>query len=273
LGTRFPYKAWSQFCQAGKWDTSVARSGKGSLAVVGGTYTGPMPQWKYFNRQGAAQFVSLNQTAPQLLLLRAFSKAREVATSEEVVLDTPTARRRHFDAREGHTYCMHLYLDYQDGQWPEVHSALFSPGTHDWEEKSIRVEPPRPVKTAMVLLEFHQPQGAAWFDDVSFSSGNGTRRNLLAGPGFEKEDLSAVQAQAMSAAYEKQVQALAESVEAAAKSAHPAGTLAVIERQVDALAASVTGKGLASYFPRELRDLDDAREKLGLCGRLLAARR
>ena len=222
LGTRFPHKAWSRFCQAGKWDATVARTGKGSLAVVGGTYTATMPQWKYFNRQGAAQFVSLNQTAPQPIVLRAFSKAQEVATSEEVVLDTPAARRRHFDAREGHAYCMHLYLDYQDGQWPEVHTVLFSPGTHDWEEKSIRVEPTRPVKTAMVLLEFHQPQGAAWFDDLSLSSGNGTERNLLAAPGFEEEDSAAVQAQAISAEYEKQVQTLLESVEAAAKSATPA---------------------------------------------------
>ena len=91
LGTRFPRKAWSRFCQAGKWDATVARTGKGSLAVVGGTYTATMPQWKYFNRQGAAQFVSLNQTAPQPIVVRAFSKAQEVATSEEVVLDTPAA--------------------------------------------------------------------------------------------------------------------------------------------------------------------------------------
>ena len=273
LGTRFPHKAWSRFCQGGKWDATVARTGKGSLAVVGGTYTATMPQWKYFNRQGAAQFVSLNQTAPQPIVLRAFSKAREVAASEEVVLDTPAARRRHFDAREGHAYCMHLYLDYQDGQWPEVHTVRFSPGTHDWEEKSIRVEPTRPVKTAMVLLEFHQPQGAAWFDDLSLSSGNGTERNLLAAPGFEEEDSAAAQAQAISAAYENQVQALLNSVEAAAKSAAPASALPALGKQVDALAASVTGKGLASYFPRELRDLDDAAEKLGLCGRLLAARR
>ena len=79
LGTRFPHKAWSRFCQAGKWDATVARTGKGSLAVVGGTYTATMPQWKYFNRQGAAQFVSLNQTTPQPILVRAFSKAQEVA--------------------------------------------------------------------------------------------------------------------------------------------------------------------------------------------------
>jgi hypothetical protein len=273
LGKRFPHKAWSRFCQAGKWDTAMARTGKRSLAVVGGTYTATMPQWKYFKRQGAAQFVSLNQTAPQTIVVRAFSKARDVATSEKVVLDTPASRRRHFDAREGHTYSLHLYLDYQDGQWPEVHSVPFSPGTHDWEEKSIRVEPTRPVKTAMVLLEFHQPQGAAWFDDMSLSSGNGTEHNLLAASGFEEEDSAAVQAQALSAGYEEQVRTLLHSLEAAVKSATPVSALPALRKQVDALAASVTGKGLASYFPRELRDLDDAREKLGLCTRLLAARR
>ncbi|NLX96879.1 MAG: hypothetical protein GXY83_11945 [Rhodopirellula sp.] len=272
LGTRFPHKAWSRFCQAGKWDATVSRSGKGSLAVVGGTYTGTMPQWKYFNRQGAAQFVSLNQTDPQTIVLRCFSKAQDVATSEEVVLDTPAARRRHFDAREGHAYCMHLYLDYQDGEWPEVHTVLFSSGTHDWEEKSIRVEPTRPVKTAMVLLEFHQPEGAAWFDDLSLTSGDETDGNRLAAAGFEQEDSAAVQAQEIGAGYEKQVQALLESVEAAANSANPADALPALAKQVDALAALVTGKGLAACFPRELRDLDDVREKLALCARLLAAR-
>jgi hypothetical protein len=272
LGTRFPHKAWSRFCQGGKWDTRVAHSGKGSLAVVGGIYTATMPQWKYFNRQGAAQFVSLNQTAAEPIVARAFSKARDVAASEAVVLDTPAARRRHFDAREGHAYCMHLYLDYQDGQWPEVHTVLFSPGTHDWEEKSIRVEPTRPVKTAMVLLEFHQPQGAAWFDDLSLSSGDAAEHNRLAAPGFEEQDSAAAAAQAFSAEYEEQVQTLLKSVEAAAKSATLASAIPTLGRQLNALAASVTGKGLAPYFPRELRDLDDAREKLRLCVRLLAAR-
>ena len=61
------------------------------------------------------------------------------------------------------------------------------------------------------------------------------------------------------------MQTLLISVEAATKSATPASALPVLGKQVDALAASVTGKGLAPYFPRELRDLDDVREKLALC--------
>jgi hypothetical protein len=273
LGISFPRKVWSRFCQAPKWDATVARTGKGSLAVVGGTYTATMPQWKYFNRQGAAQFVALGQTAPRPIVLRAFSKASAVVRSEPVVLDTPAARRRHFDAREGHAYCMHLYLDYQDGQWPEVHSVPFSPGTHDWQEQIIRVQPARPVKTALVLLEFHQPAGAAWFDDLSLTSGDGSDRNLLAAPGFEADDPAAVAARAMSGEYEQQARALLASVEAAANLATPAGALASLRTQLDALTASVTDRGLSPYFPRELRDLADAREKLDLCVRLLPAAR
>jgi hypothetical protein len=273
LGISFPHKAWSLFCRGGKWDAAVGHSGKGSFAVLGSVYTAPTPQWKYFNRQGAAQLVTLNQTAAQPLVLRGFSKARDVATSEKVSIDTVAARRNHFDAREGHAYCMHLYLDYQDGKWPEVYTVPFSAGTHDWEEKSIRVMPGRPVKTAMVLLEFHQPQGAAWFDDLSLTSGDGNDRNLLAAPGFEEKDAVSLQAQAISADYEKQVQSLLASVEAAAKSATPAADIPALAKQVDTLSASLRDKGLAPCFPRELRDLDEAREKLGVCERLLAGRR
>jgi len=270
LGTRFPHKAWSRFCQAAKWDHAVARSGQGSLAVTGGTFTATMPQWKYFNRQGAAQLVSLNQSMPQPVVLRAFSKCRDVAASEEIALDTPAARRRHFDAREGRTYCVHLYLDYQDGQWPEVRTATFSPGDHDWEERTIRVTPDRPVKTAMVLLEFHQPQGAAWFDDVSLCSGDGNDRNLLAAPGFEPQDSIAQESQAISAEYEGHVRALLAAFESAAKSAAPAKSLVALGNQVEMLAASIANKGLEPCFARELRDLDGARATLNVCSRLTA---
>ena len=144
LGIRFPHKVWSWFCQPGKWDATVARTGKGSLALLGGIYAATRPQWKYFNRQGAAQFVSLDQTAPRPIVVRGFSKAREVAASEPVVLDTPAARRRRFDAREGHTYAMHLYLDYQDGQWPEVHTVRSRPARTTGSSRASASSPPVP---------------------------------------------------------------------------------------------------------------------------------
>jgi hypothetical protein len=204
-------------------------------------------------------------------LARVFSKAVDVATVAPLVLDTPAARRHHFDAREGHTYAMHLYLDYQDGQWPEVHTVQFSPGSHDWEEKSLRVEPTRPVKTAMILLEFHQPQGAAWFDDVSLASGSAPDLNLLAASGFEEDDPQAVAASEISAEYEQRVQTLLTMLAAAATSSDPVPSLAALNAQTKALADWVSGQGLAAHFPRELRDLDDIRESVEICARLLAA--
>lgn len=267
LGTQFPRKAWSRFCQAGKWDAAESQSGKGSLALAGGTYTGTMPQWKYFNRQGASQFVRLNQATPQPIVASAFSKARNVASSEPIVLDTPAARRHHFDAREGRAYCLHLYLDYQDGQWPEVHTVSFSPGTHDWEPQRIRVEPARPVKTAMVLLEFHQPAGDAWFDEVSLTSGGSP--NLLASSGFELQDPAATKAEAVSTDYESRVQHLLESLRTGAE----APALPSIRQDAEALASWLTDSGLAPWFPRELRDLDEMKSTLERCEEILARRR
>jgi hypothetical protein len=272
LKIHYPRKAWSRFCQAGKWDSTVANTGKGSLAVTGGTYTGSTPQWKYTNRQGAAQFVTLNQKTPAPVIASAFSKSSEVISSDKIVLDTTTSRRRHFDARDGHTYCMHLYLDYQDGHWPEVHSVPFSAGTHDWEQKSIHVEPTRPVKSAMVLLEFHQPQGAAWFDDVSLSNGIGDEQNLLAVGGFEDDDEPSNVAWAISTHYEEQLRLLLNSIETTAESTTPGDSIEKLEQQVDTLVKLVLDKNLAPYFPREFRDLDEAKTKLGLCTQLLKAR-
>ena len=75
------------------------------------------------------------------------------------------------------------------------------------------------------------------------------RRNLLAAPGFEEEDSAADQAQALGAGYEKQVQTLLESVEAAAKSANPAEALPALGKQVDALAALVTERAWRPTSP------------------------
>lgn len=271
FGVRATRKPWATFCQAGKWDGAMARTGAGSLNLAGGTYTGPMPRWKYYNRQGAAQFVSLDQTVAQPIRASCYSKARDIPAVETPKLDSPAARRQHFDAREGNTYCLHLYVDYQDGQWPEVHTVSFSSGTHDWEQKQILVNPDRPVKTAMVLVEFHQPQGEAWFDDVELCSENEPDRNLLAAPGFEDQDPVAAEAQAISEDYENRVRALLDAVTTAAKDAPPAATLGALSRQAADLREWVTLKNLAPYFSRELRDLADSQAKLTLCQQLVAA--
>jgi hypothetical protein len=270
MGIRFPFKAWSKFCQGGKWDTAVVHTGKGSFSVKGGTYTGSLPKWKYDNRQGAAQFVTLNQSVPQPLTLRAYSKAEDVIASKTTDLNVLSERKKHFDARVGNLYCMHLYMDYQDGQWPEVHSVAFSPGSHDWEEKVIHVAPSRPVKSALVLLEFHQPQGAAWFDDVSLVSGESTEMNLLAAPGFEESDEKATAAATISPTYEERVQSLVRSMENILKGEVHQENLSALSAMVGDLRRLLADKGISAYYPRENRDIQEAEEKIALCLRLLS---
>jgi hypothetical protein len=271
LATRYPQKVWPNFCQGWKLDTNVAHSGRCSLRAEGGTYTAPTPQWKYFNRQGAAQLVSLNQLSPERVVLRAWSRSDQVTRSEQLELNSIPARRHHFGACEGHTYCLHLYLDYQDGEWPEVRTVTFTAGSHDWEEKTIQADPTRPVKTVLVLLEFHQPQGSAWFDDVVLTQGNKPGQNLLACPGFEANDSVAAKASAASPAYEDQVRSILLKLEGAQQSAQISQDLPGLAKQAEALEAWVVNQGLSPCFSRELRDLDEMRGKLRLCSRIMLA--
>ena len=260
LGFDLLHKAWPSFCQGWKMDKGAAFSGQRSLYVEGGIYTGVMPQWEYFKRQGAAQLVRLNQMVPQPILLTIHSKAENVLQSDELDLNILTSRRNHFNVREAHTYCAHLYLDFQDGRWPEVYTVTFSSGTHDWEVKTIRVTPTRPVKTAMVMIEFHQPQGKAWFDDLVLAQADQPGRNLLAYPGFEENDPVAGRALAAGDEYEYRAGSLLRAVGTARRD--PLKQLTALKEQVNALADWIESHGIAPHYSRELRDLDDARHKL-----------
>jgi hypothetical protein len=168
MGYSSSLKPWAGFCRGYTLDTSEKRSGTQSLVAVGKTTQ--KARWLYYERRGAAQFVDLHQKTPQTIRLSAHSKCEGVTRVDPEELKTVQQRREHFDTVDGYRYCAHLYIDYQDGEWPEVHTINFSPGTHDWEEVKIEVTPDKPVATAMVLLEFHQPEGKVWFDDISLKT-------------------------------------------------------------------------------------------------------
>ena len=139
---------------------------------------------------------------------------------------------------------MHLYLDYQDGNWPEVHTVSFSSGTHDWEKKSITVNPTHPIKTALVLLEFHQPQGAAWFDDITLTTGNDRKKNLLAASSFEDKDRHADEAKKISSEYEAHVQMFINEIQTATQTNLSADLISSFELELEKLKSLIIEKGL-----------------------------
>jgi hypothetical protein len=125
------------------------------------------------------------------------------------------------------------------------------------------------VKTALVLFEFHQSHGTAWFDDIVLEQGgSNSGQNLLASPGFEESDPVAEKATAAGQTYENQIRSLLSNLEAARQSFDAGGQLTVLEKQAEAAVMWIHGGALAPYFARELRDLNELLEKLRLCSRI-----
>ncbi len=263
IGLDYSLKPWAPFCQVWKLDKDVSRSGGFSMRLEGGIYTVFTPRWKYFNRQGAAQFLSLNQKKPVFLLLTAYSRCENVLRSD---LNKIEDRRNHFICRQSHIYCVHLYIDYQDGSWPEIYTASFSPGTHDWEKRTIKVVPEKPVKTAMVLLEFQQPQGKAWFDDISLVELTQPEVNLLAYPGFEKDESDSDKLNSLAEAYETKITGLIELIDRAIQNKRISGTgVEKIKNEIDAIACFFSNIKIRSLWQRETRDLEDAKNWIEMC--------
>ncbi len=255
-------KAWPSFCYGWSPDVSTGRSGRASMKVWGDEHFTANKKYRYHRRMGGAQFISLDQKAASPITVSAWSKADAVPSSPFTAI---VNRREHFMCRETNTYVMHVYLDYQDGQWPETHTVAFSAGTHDWEQRTIAVNPKKPVKTAMVLLEFQQQSGTAWFDDISLVQGK-DGVNLLAYAGFEKGDAGQAKAVGVRKEYETGLNALRTLIGNAGRRA-PVTEMEInaIRKETGIIEERLLKSEAASLFGRELRDMKNVRHLADVC--------
>ena len=262
-----PLWKWSKFIQGGEaFADFFAKSGQNSFYVKGGvSYKGANSQFKYFLRSGASQFVNINQSTPEPLIITAYSKCKNVKKAELKNLNILKNRRSHFNSREGYIYAIHVYLDYQDGNWPTVHSTSFSPGTHDWQKIEKTINPTKPVKTAMVLIEFFQPAGEAWFDDIVLTSINHPKRNLLANGNLEA--LSFIKKRIEQHDFNRLYKSLKERITVSSN----LNALAIndAETSVYSLKKWIESDGRYPLFSREWRDLTDIQNHFILIRRIL----
>jgi hypothetical protein len=256
-----PLKPWAHFCQGWTLDNTTARSGGASLKLVGGTFASDNSVYTYSNRQGAAQFVSLDQERPAGIILTAYSKCENIPKSD---LETIDDRHADFRCREAYAYRMHLYVDYQDGNWPEMRAVRFSPGTHDWEKRTIEFMPEKPVKTVMVLLEIHQPEGTAWFDDISLTQADEPDKNLLDYPGFEIDGAMVGATAALNNEYESKLRRFLDLL-AKARAEVTAANLRALQKEAEAAAKWLKNIKYGHDLGREARDFDEAVGKISLC--------
>jgi len=119
---------------------------------------------------GVSQGVVLNQSEPRSLVASGWSKADKVSG----------------ESNSG--YAIYVDLVYNDGTPLYGQVATFSCGSHDWEHRSVTIQPAKPVKSLRLYALFRGHAGTVWFDDVSLCEvvGGSTGPNLLRNGGFEE---------------------------------------------------------------------------------------
>ncbi len=116
-----------------------ARSGKAALRIQN-----PTPL-----QSEASQSVTLNQTTPCAILVRASSKAVDVS-------GTP-----------GKGYSLYVDIYYTDGTSLYGQTYDFQTGTTDWQMGELYIEPAKPIRNVNLYLLLRGKSGTAYFDDIA----------------------------------------------------------------------------------------------------------
>ncbi|MCK5804244.1 MAG: hypothetical protein KAI66_15510, partial [Lentisphaeria bacterium] len=95
-----------------------------------------------------SQSVTLNQTQPAAVMVRAFSKAQEVSGAV------------------GRGYSLYVDIYYTDGTPLYGRTANFKPAAEGWQMADLYIEPKKPIRNVNVYLLLRGRTGTAWFDDV-----------------------------------------------------------------------------------------------------------
>lgn len=98
---------------------------------------------------GAGQRVELNQEQPYPVVASAWSRAQDVSGSPD------------------NGYSIYLDFIFQDGTAWWAQTAVFSTGTHDWEERQFIAVPKKPIRSVYVYCIFRDHLGTVYFDDVN----------------------------------------------------------------------------------------------------------
>lgn len=91
---------------------------------------------------------NLSQTHPEPVRITGWSRAQDVTGS-------PNS-----------DYSLYIDVIYQDGTPSWGHNAPFSPGTHDWQEKTVLIIPEKPIRSISCYALFRHRLGQVWFDDI-----------------------------------------------------------------------------------------------------------
>lgn len=100
-------------------------------------------------QRGVSQQVVLNQEVASPVVADAWSKAENVGGMRD------------------RDYSLYLDVVYGDGEQLYGQTALFGPGTHEWEKRQVVILPAKPIKSLTFHLLLRNHSGKAWFRDAT----------------------------------------------------------------------------------------------------------
>lgn len=115
----------------------------------GGTHSARCVNATTGDAGGLRQYVELNQTTPEPLVVGGWSKALNVSGESDG------------------NYALYVDIRYRDETSLYGQVAPFACGTHDWQFASVTIRPTKPIKSLTYHALFRNKSGNVWFDDVS----------------------------------------------------------------------------------------------------------
>ncbi len=99
-------------------------------------------------RGASQQFAFEGDDQPTALTISAWSRCENVS-----------------EPGDGH-YSVWVDALCEDGTVYNGHSARFPVGTHDWQQATLTLDPPAPIRTMKLFVLFRHHSGTVWFDDI-----------------------------------------------------------------------------------------------------------
>ena len=85
----------------------------------------------------------------------------------QVITLTAWSRCENVSGRPDAHYSLYVDATCADGSVFNGHHTPFEVGSHDWQQATLELRPPAPVRTLRLYLLFRKHSGRAWFDDVT----------------------------------------------------------------------------------------------------------
>ncbi len=138
---------WEDFGTGFSFDDAAGRDGGAAIACSNDAITDI--------RGAGQQFTFVGDDQPDKLTVTAWSRCENVSGTRDS------------------SYSVYVDAICNDGTVFNGHASAFEVGSHDWQQATLTLDPPAPIRTMKLFLLFRKHSGQVWFDDVRMIADDG----------------------------------------------------------------------------------------------------